>query len=82
MIFKRCKDTARVKTGARFQRVRRDHTVETARVLSIASDPFGIPHVRFELSLERPRSLKSYVDGQRVLALNSFAEMYQDSMAS
>ena len=48
--------------------------VKTARVLSVGEDEYGIPHVRFELSLRYP-SFSSVLDS-RVLALSSFSRQY------
>ena len=50
--------------------------VETARVLSIAKDGYGIPHVRFEVNFRYPSS--SCTHDSRVLALSSFASQYPD----
>ncbi len=51
--------------------------VETATVIDIRDDPFGIPHVRFKATIARSdRSL--FWDCKRVLALRSFAELYDE----
>ena len=83
MFFKRGRGMEFVKAGSIFRRNRNDYTVETARILSVASDSFGIPHVKYELAFEKPSSASSrVVDGPRVLALAAFAEMYRDRVAS
>ncbi len=51
--------------------------VETARVLSICRDPFGIPHVRFMVSYER-RAQKVLEDGPRILSLSAFTSHYRE----
>ena len=47
------------------------------RLLSIADDPYGIPHVRFHVSFRRPN--RNFFDGgARMLALSSFADRYTE----
>ena len=82
MFFKRGKSVEYIKAGSSFRRKRGDATIETARVLSVASDSFGIPHVRFEVVFEKPSMASRVVDGPRVLALNTFADMYEERVAS
>lgn len=82
MFFRRVKDLQQVKEGAVFRRLRSDRTVETAHVLSVAQDTFGIPHVRYELSIEKPLSADRMVEGPRVLALSAFSETYRECVAS
>jgi len=66
-----------VSVGAEFRRVRRNNTIETAKVLSLVEDSFGIPHVKYALTL---KSLKTapYTDGPRLLALKAFERAYPD----
>lgn len=78
MFFKRARNTDYVKAGSRFRRRRRDNTVETARVLSVEPDSIGIPHVSYELSIEKPSAVTRVTDGPRVLALAAFAETYEE----
>ena len=66
-----------VRAGAVFRRVHPDQLVETARVLSVAPDPNGIPHVRFSVSFERARFARLDA-GTRLLALASFTEFYRE----
>lgn len=82
MFFKREGWGDSIEAGSKFRRVRRDHTIETARVLSVRSDGLGIPHVRYELAFEIPRACERYVDSQRVLALSAFARRYGERVAS
>ena len=53
-FFKRGRKFEYVRPGSTFQRVHNDKMVETARVLSVATDSYGIPHVRFQVSFRRP----------------------------
>lgn len=70
-----------IKAGSVFTRVRSDRTVETAKVIAVASDSFGIPHVRYELFFEKPNAVAGFSEGSRVLALKTFADMYRDRLA-
>ncbi|HYB09976.1 MAG TPA: hypothetical protein VEJ16_09920 [Alphaproteobacteria bacterium] len=64
-----------VKVGASFRRVMTDLTVETAEVLDLFSDAYGIPHVRYELSIARP-GRAVYVTGPRTIALRAFGQNF------
>ncbi len=66
-----------IKCGSVYTRTRSDRTVETATVVSVASDAFGIPHIRYELFCEKPNCMMGFVEGTRVLALKTFTEMYR-----
>jgi hypothetical protein len=63
--------------GAEFSRARTGNTVETAKVLSLVKDTFGIPHVKFALTL-KSRQADVYNDGPRTLALTAFEDVYCD----
>ncbi len=66
-----------IQTGCVYRRIRANNAVETATVLGIHDDPFGIPHVRYKLTIGRSdRSL--FWNCKRVLALQSFAELYNE----
>jgi hypothetical protein len=65
---------ASIAPGATFQKVLRDHTVQTVEVVSVGPDQVGIPHVRFRIRFARAAE-KLFEDG-RVLALESFARTY------
>jgi hypothetical protein len=70
---------APVEPGNRFCRRRRDHVTETATVLELRPDPFGIPHVHFRLAFEQPAHGSVY-EGLRVLALRTFVDAYPERM--
>ena len=82
MFFRRAGATEFIKAGNCFRRKRSDNTVETATVLAVAADSFGIPHVRYRLEFNKPSSPRPIVDGPRVLALQTFAETYRERVAS
>ncbi len=69
-----------VRTGGVFRRVGRDNTVVTATVLAIDDDSFGIPHVRYQVSIGREHNF--FEEGPRVLALSCFTEQYSEPSAS
>jgi len=74
LIAKRHAGVGDVKAGSVYQRVHSGDIVETATVLSVGEDSFGIPHVRFQICIERPN--RKFLEDARVLALESFAEHY------
>lgn len=75
MFFKRGKILEYVRAGSTFRKVHDDTMVETATILSVAVDPFGIPHVKFQATFRRPNR-KFFDGGARMLALKSFAKHY------
>ncbi len=78
--FKRGSDKVAIRTGGVYRRIRANNAIETATVLGIHDDHFGIPHVRYKLTIGRSdRSL--FWDCKRVLALQSFAELYDETGA-
>ncbi len=77
MFFKRGKKLEYVRAGSTFRRIHDDTMIETATVLSVATDSFGIPHVQFQVTFRRPN--RNFFDGgARMLALKSFAEHYTE----
>ena len=77
MFFKRGKKLEYVRPGSTFRRIHDDTMIETATVLSVATDSFGIPHVQFQVTFRRPN--RNFFDGgARMLALKSFAEHYTE----
>lgn len=68
---------SKVREGALFQRKHPHNLVETARVLSIANDQFGIPHVKYEVKFERAQERGRMFEGPRVLALSVFTDSFR-----
>jgi len=62
--------------GALFTREHSNNLIETARILSIGKDTFGIPHVKYEVRFERSQEKGRSFEGPRVLALSVFADNY------
>ena len=75
--FKRGPAKVTIRTGCVYRRIRGNNAVETATVLDIHDDPFGIPHVNYKLTIGRS-DRSSFWDCKRVLALQSFAELYNE----
>ena len=69
-----------VEPGSRFCRRRRDRVTETATVLELRPDPFGIPHVHFTLAFQQP-SQGSVYEGMRVLALRTFVDSFPERVS-
>jgi len=80
MFFKRGASLEYVTAGSTFRRTDAN-IIETAEVLSVSTDTFGIPHVRFNVSFQRPTRSVTH-EGQRVLALKSFAARYTERCAA
>jgi len=74
---KRRRTIEAVIAGARFQRETPDHRVETAKVISVNDDGLGIPHVRYELEIQKQTAFTRVNAGYRSLALETFAQIYQ-----
>lgn len=66
-----------VQEGAFFKREHSNNLTETVRVLSVAKDTFGIPHVKYEVRFERSQEKGRAFEGPRVLALSVFADHYR-----
>lgn len=66
-----------IRPGASFRRIKPDKSVETARILSVVLDGLRIPHVQFELNLQRPSRAKAQIVGAKTLSLASFAATYR-----
>ncbi len=69
-----------VREGLVFQAQTGNGMRETARVLSVASDPMGIRHVNYELTIEKSEALR--YDYRRTLNLESFIDRYQQPVGA
>ena len=76
-VFLRGDNTETIEAEATYRRFHGDNMVETAEVLSISDDAFGIPHVRYQVSFRRTN--RNDLDGDaRMLSLSSFADRYTE----
>ena len=69
------KDLPDPKQGDSFRRSTRFEAVETAKIISVAADHLGIPHVRFSLKIASPRIV---TEDTRTLSLESFRSRYRE----
>jgi wyosine [tRNA(Phe)-imidazoG37] synthetase (radical SAM superfamily) len=80
MFFKRVDVLGAVRPGCTFRRVHPDNMVETAKVVSVAEDAHGIPHVKFQVSFARPNRGALSEETSRMLALRTFADRYKEQV--
>ncbi|CAN0526160.1 unnamed protein product [Laminaria digitata] len=76
-FFRKGSKAEDVRAGSTYRRVHRDRMVETAQVLSVGNDSYGIPHVRFQVSFRRPNQSR-FDGGGRMLALKPFTDQYRE----
>ncbi len=69
-----------VQPGATYCCRQPDATVETAKVRSICKDEMGIDHVRYHVSIKRGHF--AFVDEERILNLQTFAERYSELVSA
>ena len=81
-FFRRGRTTEYIRKGCIFRRLHADRTVESARVLAMAIDGFGIPHVRYEVKFARPYQANNFFEGPRMLALSAFIATYSERVSS
>lgn len=72
MFFRRKKMMNALTAGATFKRVREHNIVEFATVLWVGAGPFGIPHVRFQVSVPGHDDASD----TRILAVSAFMDSY------
>ncbi|MEX2453556.1 MAG: hypothetical protein WD470_02565 [Rhodospirillaceae bacterium] len=80
-FFKRGSRLEYVRPGSTFRRIHQGAMVETAQVLSVGTDSYGIPHVRFQVSFLR-NNHNRFDGGARMLALKCFAEQYRERVSA
>lgn len=78
VFVKRGRDMEYIRRGMSFRRVKPDKSIETAKVLSVVMDGQQIPHVRYEINLERPSQAVVFKDGPRILSLSTFTDTYRE----
>ncbi len=65
-----------IEAGYVFRCPRTGAVVETAKVLSVRADSYGIPHVTYQVRIRRANH--DMRDGPRMLALKSFTRRYTE----
>jgi len=77
VFIKRGRDMEYIRRGMSFQRIKSDKSIETAKILAVVLDALKIPHVRYEIDLQRPSRSATFKVGPRTLSLTSFADTYR-----
>ncbi len=68
-----------VEVGSLYRRLGTGSVVEIARVLEVAPDKMGIPHVRYQLQVTRGSGMPTFE--RRTLALEVFQNRYRERMS-
>ena len=80
LFMKRGRKVEFVKSGSLFHCTKADKSIETARIIGMRTDAFGIAHVRYEVRIARQHIVASYFEGPRTLALKAFADRYSERL--
>ena len=72
-LFKR--DEPAIEKGCVYRRVRMGRMVETAKVINLYKDSFGIPHVRYQIVFGHIDGVY-HDDAQRMLSVDAFIQQY------
>ncbi|MCZ4281991.1 hypothetical protein O4H49_14465 [Kiloniella laminariae] len=67
-----------VKVGGSYRYIGPHRVIETAKVLKVQVDTFGIPHVHFSISVDGDH-LTGFED-YRTLGISSFSERYRQAV--
>ncbi len=81
MFFRRGKSLEYVRPGNMFRCMHDGDLEETAEIISVGTDAYGIPHVKFNVTFSRPNRF-AYEEGNRMLALRSFADRYRERVTA
>ena len=76
LFARHTEDLENVQPGTTFQMVHDDNMVETAEVLAVREDIYGIPHVQYHVRFRRPHRTV-FDGGARMLALAAFTDRYR-----
>ncbi|MGF1629385.1 MAG: hypothetical protein ACFCUT_07940 [Kiloniellaceae bacterium] len=76
--FKQPVKAETIKVGSVYKTAHDGNIVEVARVVDVGPDALGIPHVTYDVSVERARLAK--YEERRTLGLQSFAERFRDAV--
>ena len=70
-----------IQPGVTFRFVHPNHLIETAEVLSVGPDRYGIPYVQYQVRFHHSNP-SAFEQSPRMLALSSFADHYRERMPS
>lgn len=76
--FKQSSKADSVKVGSVYRLAHEGNIVEIAKVVDVGPDALGIPHVTYDVSVERARLAK--YEERRTLGLQTFAERFRDAI--
>ena len=76
--FKSAPKADSIKVGAVYKLAHEGNIVEIAKVVDVGPDALGIPHVTYDVSVERARLAK--YEERRTLGLQTFAERFRDAI--
>ncbi len=76
--FKHGDQKSDVRVGAIFRHAMSGNAVETAKVVEVGRDSLGIPHVTYDLKVEKGR-LAAYEE-RRTLGLESFKSRFEETV--
>ncbi|MEA1673945.1 hypothetical protein [Nitrospirillum sp. BR 11163] len=79
-LFRRSRLDDPLQVGAQYRRIVSGSVTETAEVLTITTDSFHIPHVRFMVRNNLPEG--SCAPDQRTLSAESFSRLFNERVAS
>jgi hypothetical protein len=69
-----------VRPGAVYRHRGAGNIVETAKVIDIGPDTMGIPHVRYEVLVERRRERHTRFAAVRTLNLQTFSQLFTEPL--
>lgn len=76
--FKQPPKTDGIKVGSVYKLAHEGNIIEIAKVVDVGKDALGIPHVTYDVSVERARLAK--YEERRTLGLETFAERFRDAI--
>lgn len=79
-LFRRSRLDDPLQVGAQYRRIVSGSVTETAEVLTITTDSFHIPHVRFMVRNNLPEG--SSAPDQRTLSAESFSRLFSERVAN
>ncbi len=71
-----------VHAGGMYRHSGPGNVVETAEVIDVGPDAMGIPHVRFEVLVDRSRERHTHFQAIRTLNLETFRDYFTEAMPS
>lgn len=69
-----------VRSGAIFRRKGPGDLIETAKVIQVEPDALGIPHVSFDVKIEKVKNDKSTFKARRTLNLMTFSTHFPEAV--